>query len=88
MFALYATILGGLGLAFLQSVLPAEIDAGTRKEVRRMPTEATDWIGEIDKVAERSIKRSKEILKKFEEENPEAEEPIFRKNERRKHEQT
>lgn len=65
-----------------------EIDAGIKKEVRRMPTEATDWIDEIDKVAERSIKRSREILKKFEEENPEAEDLIFRKNERRKNEQT
>lgn len=36
-----------------------------------MQTETTDWIAEIDKIAERSIKRSKEILENLETENME-----------------
>ena len=36
-----------------------------------MQEQVTDWIAEIDKIAERSIKRSKEILENLETENME-----------------
>ena len=36
-----------------------------------MQEQGTDWIGEIDKIAERSIRRSKEILEDLETENME-----------------
>jgi hypothetical protein len=42
-----------------------------KKEVRSMQDNVTDWIAEIDKIAERSIKRSKEILENLETENME-----------------
>lgn len=42
-------------------------------ELRKMLEKETDWIGEIDKIAELSIKRSRAILEDFEENNLEAE---------------
>lgn len=43
----------------------------TKRGARIMQNEVTDWIAEIDKIAERSIKRSKEILEDLETENME-----------------
>ena len=42
-------------------------------DAKKMQELITDWLGEIDKIAGLSIKRSKAILETFEENNLEAE---------------